>query len=575
MSSTVHTSAGSLLAAMLAAAAAAPEQHDSTADGPCRPGVVWFRYAASGARCALKLANTRPRLLAFAEQIRKHWALYGGGPKPADTAAPKARRAVTWPPVLLKVWKEQIECGAWDDVVRLAVDRLGGIFGYGTKTAPLLWVAPQSVDGLPARFVSCRRDDGRWLVMDQLCTLMVSSRTHGSRAAAEADALQRWGQQTDEARARILQQAEAAPQVDQVQALADYCLARGIGAEPAALQPAPAAAAPLADLPPPVAELCTTAPAGPPPVLQAWQAAAARGGLAPAAGSAEAEALAVACLARYGSTDPAACTHLASFGAWHAATLAGMRAAAPGRQAAAAPSKAAAAPHPRMADALAILAAAVATQAPQMLQPAAPLTQAPAVAAAAPQAFAAAPPTRAPADKMAAQLAQLLVQHVGTDAAKLAPALRREAARVLGQAPRVVASLATIWQHAAAQLLGMAAELEAPAAAEHAAPAPVARAAGPGAPPRPAGALAGGGRLPTHPRRWLRLLHRPAARLNCTPQQLAARPAPTAGARAGPPAGQARRGPPGWHWHPPPPVAASTLAPPPPFAASARQQGPP
>ena len=162
MSPTIHTSAGSLMSAMLAAAAVAPTVADDPADGPARPGVLWFRYAVDGARCAVKLHNNRARLSAFAEQVRKNWALYGGGPVPAELVRPRApRRAVTWSPVLLKVWAQQIECSAWDDVVRMAINSLGGIFGYSTKAAPLLWVAPLSVAGLPDRFVSCRRDDGK------------------------------------------------------------------------------------------------------------------------------------------------------------------------------------------------------------------------------------------------------------------------------------------------------------------------------------------------------------------------------------------------------------------------------
>lgn len=237
--------------------------------------------------------------------------------------------------------------------------------------------------------------------------------------------------------------------------------------------------------------------------------------------------------------------------------------------------------HPRMAEALAILAAAVAPGARPVLAPAASIAQGPAAPPADPQAPTVALPSMPPDDKMAAHLAQLVVQHVGTDPARLAPALRREAARVasaaarmLEQAPGAGASMAASYPDTAAQLQDMAAELEAPPPAEHADPAPAPQAAAPGA-ARPVDAAPAGGRLPTHPRRWLRLLQVPTARPSCTRPPPAARTARSAGAWAGLAPGHRRRGPPGRPWHPLPPVAASTLAPPPPIAASARQQGPP
>lgn len=254
----------------------------------------------------------------------------------------------------------------------------------------------------------------------------------------------------------------------------------------------PPAVEAVAELAPMMIELAA-APTSAAPALAAWQSAARRSGTEPAAVVSEAEALAGACLARYGCTDPAACWHLASFGTWHAATLASIRATvaaptpAPARAGKPA-SEATQAPHPRMADALAILAAAVT-----------------------PQALPAMPPVDIPSQS--------------------APAAEPEAS----QAPT------------AAQL----------------------------AESQPADFGPVGGMQPTHPRRWLRLLHASSGSSRRTCPPLAARPSRGAGALAGQAIDHWRLGMPGLPWHPPPPVAASTLAHPPPVAASTRQQGPP
>ena len=95
---------------------------------------------------------------------------------------------------------------------------------------------------------------------------------------------------------------------------------------------APAESEPVADAVP--AELApAAAPVDPvpavPAILQAWQVVAAAASGQPGAETlAEAEALGLACLARYGQSHPAACAHLASFSAWHRAALAQIRAAA-------------------------------------------------------------------------------------------------------------------------------------------------------------------------------------------------------------------------------------------------------
>lgn len=89
---------------------------------------------------------------------------------------------------------------------------------------------------------------------------------------------------------------------------------------PAALV-ADAPAAPVATVDPTPAAPAPAEPA----TLQAWRRATAGAGLQLVDSLADAEALAAACIARYGSGDPAACAHLASWPVWLADQVAQLR----------------------------------------------------------------------------------------------------------------------------------------------------------------------------------------------------------------------------------------------------------
>lgn len=293
--------------------------------GACRALVVF--EPEPGVRSSCTIAGTRPRLLAMADTVRKNWGRYGGGQKPAELVpVPKARRA-SWPAAALKVWREQIECNEWADVLHLGLSALGGRVYQGAGRAAFMVVAPLQVEGLPAEFASARRDDGQWVVYDTVSGRAIGQRGAGSRKAAEEHARGEWERVDPDRRALGVSDARRAETIGADDALAAWCQAHGIGAEPV-----PAESDQVADTEPAVLAP-DVAPVDPvpavPAILQAWQVVAAAASGQPGAETlAEAEALGLACLARYGQSHPAACAHLASFPAWHADTLQQLRAAA-------------------------------------------------------------------------------------------------------------------------------------------------------------------------------------------------------------------------------------------------------
>lgn len=293
--------------------------------GACRALVVF--EPEPGVRSSCTIAGTRPRLLAMADTVRKNWGRYGGGQKPAELVpVPKARRA-SWPAAALKVWREQIECNEWADVLHLGLSALGGRVYQGAGRAAFMVVAPLQVEGLPAEFASARRDDGQWVVYDTVSGRAIGQRGAGSRKAAEEHARGEWERVDPDRRALGVSDARRAETIGADDALAAWCQAHGIGAEPV-----PAESDQVADTEPAVLAP-DVAPVDPvpavPAILQAWQVVAAAASGQPGAETlAEAEALGLACLARYGQSHPAACAHPASFPAWHADTLQQLRAAA-------------------------------------------------------------------------------------------------------------------------------------------------------------------------------------------------------------------------------------------------------
>lgn len=173
--------------ALLDAAAVAPGAREDNPE--CLPARIVIR---TGDRSSMTVRNTRERLQELADHVRKHWGLYGGGPKP-DEIKPKARKASTWPAGLVRCWLGQIQdqdhAGAM-----LTAEQLGGwyaLVGNTPDSHARAFVAPQHVEGMPDRIVSACRDDGRWVVMDRLSGQTVCNQKARSRASAEADALAR------------------------------------------------------------------------------------------------------------------------------------------------------------------------------------------------------------------------------------------------------------------------------------------------------------------------------------------------------------------------------------------------
>jgi len=157
---------------------------------PCEDGSPAFVTVPTGDRSTMRLANCRERLQAMADQVRKHWALYGGGPKP-DEIKPKPRKASEWSARLVRCWLGQMEDGDHAGAM-LTAEQLGGwyaLVGNTPDSHARGFVAPQPVEGLPERIVSACRDDGRWVVMDRVSAVTLCNQKARSRASAEADAL--------------------------------------------------------------------------------------------------------------------------------------------------------------------------------------------------------------------------------------------------------------------------------------------------------------------------------------------------------------------------------------------------
>lgn len=216
--------------------------------GACRALVVF--EPEPGARSSFTIKGTRPRLLEMADTVRKNWGRYGGGPKPAELQpAPRIRRA-SWPAAALKVWREQIECKEWADVLHLGMSALGGRVYQGAGRAAFMVVAPLQVEGLPAEFASARRDDGQWVVYDTVSGRAIGQRGAGSRKAAEEHARGEWERVDRDRRARVVSDARRDETTGADDALAAWCQAHGIGAEPVPADAVPAESEPVADAAP-------------------------------------------------------------------------------------------------------------------------------------------------------------------------------------------------------------------------------------------------------------------------------------------------------------------------------------
>lgn len=248
--------------AILAAAESAP-----TPGGDGDHGRVRIPTSDTG---HMMLQRDAASLQRWAEIVRKNWALYGGGPKPAEIARPARRVGASWSPTAVQVWREQIEAGQLADATRLGLEKLGARF-YVWRAA-FCMAAPKPVEGLAPEFASGRRDDGKWLVFDLVSGCSIG-RGFPTRAAAEKDARRQWAIRSEEQRAHALQVARHENKHSQAQALAAWCEAYGIDSAdiPAALPDvdapadAPADAAPAVPVAQPAEEIAAPAEASAPP----------------------------------------------------------------------------------------------------------------------------------------------------------------------------------------------------------------------------------------------------------------------------------------------------------------------
>ena len=232
--------------------------------GPTRPAAdklprAVFRFTTGpGSVSSLAVVRTAPRLAELAETVRKRWALFGGGAKPEEIKPRQAPRRAEWSPAIFKAWRLQLQDA--DHVgAMLTAERIGArYYPGGGERGCFALAAPVQVQGMPAGFCSFLRDDGRWIVADEVSGLAVGD-SAASRRAAEAGALERWADASEEKRAAALERARRDPP-DMAAARAAWCKAYGIAdpAAPAALAGDPAPAADLA--PTPAAEVAPAAP---------------------------------------------------------------------------------------------------------------------------------------------------------------------------------------------------------------------------------------------------------------------------------------------------------------------------
>ena len=294
--------------------------------GPGRPHMdaprLTFAFRPGpGASASFTVAGTHARLHDMAERVRKHWTLYGGGPKLAEHAKPARPRVVTWPAAVVKAWRLAME-GADHVGAMLAGERIGAVYFHASGAArAIALAAPVQVEGLPDGICSVFRSDGQWVVSCMVSGLKVGERTHGSRAAAEREALQRWASIEPTKRDAALIAARKAP-ADMEAGRAAWCKAHGIE-DPAAEDCAGQDAAQVAAVGQAIESAAVyavhvTEPASAPaPAIMP----AGPGVGQDAAQHAEACHMAAAALQRFGVSGLDTCRHLPAFPVWHLDTL--------------------------------------------------------------------------------------------------------------------------------------------------------------------------------------------------------------------------------------------------------------
>jgi len=166
-----------------------------------RPSHVTVKTATG----RLKLVNTRNRLQGFADEVARSkasWALWGGGNMPAELAKPrKAKPTTTWHTTSINVCIQCFEDKQFSDGLAMALGKLGAVAYWhqdNPKNEPFLMLAPQPVEGMPARLVSGRHAiGGEWVVFDTVSGYSIKGyKAARSRAAAERAAIDAWKEKT-------------------------------------------------------------------------------------------------------------------------------------------------------------------------------------------------------------------------------------------------------------------------------------------------------------------------------------------------------------------------------------------
>lgn len=185
-----------------------------------------FKHSAG----RVKLLNTRERLQTFAAEMLKGgaWALWGGGEKPAETIKPKAVRAVTWKPALIKVAAEAMQEHQAGDFIAVALEQLGGR-AY-VHRSPFVLYAPEASPDMPAGVVTARHQNGSWQAVHWASGKCIGSMKNGSRRAALASFAHDLAITGAEKMAELLQRADELPPANPAAALASWRAAYGLPA---------------------------------------------------------------------------------------------------------------------------------------------------------------------------------------------------------------------------------------------------------------------------------------------------------------------------------------------------------
>jgi hypothetical protein len=239
---TIYTTAPALHAALLEAAKTAPEDWSEA------ELTEWHFAGSPGIKSSMRIRHHSVRLLEFADQVRKHPRLFGGG-KVQDDKPKKARS--TWSANAVRVWLDRLRDG--DSVgAMLAGADIGAQYFPGGNGKPFALAAPEPMPGDLATLDRLRvwcRDDGRFVCADR-----ISGRRLGNEYGSRKKAAESAAQLIEQKGAEWLQDVLAkCPTADQKTARADWCDIRGIDDPLPAYVPEPVPVALTVPEPVPVA----------------------------------------------------------------------------------------------------------------------------------------------------------------------------------------------------------------------------------------------------------------------------------------------------------------------------------